>query len=291
MTQHIDSIHDAMLNAGITPPPVIHIDSTIHRFDIDRPGDKAGWYCFFDNNIPAGSFGNWKNGISETWCGRSKLSPVEREQFNRTIEQARKQRERQKQAEYKKASQKAASIWQSCHVAPAENLYLKKKDIHPHGVRVYKGNLVIPVTIDREITSLQFIGPDGSKKFLSGGRIKAGYFLIGVPEKQIFICEGFATGSTVHEETGKAVYCAFNAKNLTPVAQYVRSQHPDAEIIIAGDNDHHTKGNPGVTEAKRAAQAISGTWVVPVFAGLNASPKDTDFNDLQRLAGEASCPK
>lgn len=285
MIHYIDSIHDAMLNAGITPPPEIYFDGTIHRFDIDRPSDKAGWYCFYDNNIPTGSFGNWKTGVSENWCSRSKLSPVEREQRNRAIENARKQRAHQKQADYKKAAKKAVSIWQSIPGAPADHLYLKKKDIQPHGVKVYKGSLVIPVCVNNEITSLQFINSDGGKKFLSGGQVKAGYYLIGTAEKQIFICEGFATGATIYEETGQAVFCAFNAKNLTPVAKYVRAKYSGTDIIIAGDNDHHTDGNPGVTEANRAAQAVDGSWVVPVFTGLNASPKDTDFNDLKKLTG------
>lgn len=287
MMQYIDSIQSAMLSAGINPPPDIYLDSRIHRFDVDKPGDKAGWYCFHADNIPAGSYGNWKTGQSETWCSKDALTRSEHEEFIRIVNITRKQRDKQKQADQKKAEKKAQSIWQNCHVA-TDHPYLKRKGINPNGAKVnFSGALVIPVMVEGEITSLQFIHPDGSKKFLSGGKVKGGYFHIGdlIKPDIAYICEGFASGATVYEETGNPVFCAFNAKNLTPVANSVRANYPDAAIIIAGDNDHATQGNPGITEAKKAAAAVEGAWTVPIFTGLDYTSKDTDFNDLRRLTG------
>ena len=63
----------------------------------------------------------------------------------------------------------------------------------------------------------------------------------------------------------------------------MRKRHPNAEIILAADNDKWTDGNPGVTKAKEAALTIDGKLAIPEFKDLNTKP--TDFNDLQRQEG------
>lgn len=287
MIRYIDLIHSAMRSAGITPPRDIYLDGQLHRCDTDRLGDKAGWYIIYDDCIPTVVCGNWKTGQKEILCNKDALSLAEHQEYKRITEDARRQRDRAKQSDQRKAAKKANLIWESCHIA-TDHPYLKRKGINPNGAKVnFRGALVIPVRVKGKITSLQFIHPDGSKKFLSGGKVKGGYFQIGDLTKPdiAYICEGFATGATVYEETGKPVFCAFNAKNLTPVASFVRANYPDAAIIIAGDNDHATQGNPGITEAKKAAAAVGGVWTVPIFTGLNYTSKDTDFNDLKRLTG------
>lgn len=97
------------------------------------------------------------------------------------------------------------------------------------------------------------------------------------------ICEGFATGASIHEATGMAVLVAHSAGNLKAVAEALRAKHPDERILIAADDDWQTDGNPGLTKAGEAAQAAGATVVVPQFPerfeGL------TDFNDLHREFG------
>jgi putative DNA primase/helicase len=96
------------------------------------------------------------------------------------------------------------------------------------------------------------------------------------------IAEGFATAATLHEESGYRVYIAFTANNLMAVGRIVREKLPDAEIVFCADNDTKTPGNPGLTKATEAAQAISGSVAVPPLPG--------DFNDhaiyLKGLANE-----
>ncbi|NCN42690.1 hypothetical protein GW916_15745, partial [bacterium] len=75
--------------------------------------------------------------------------------------------------------------------------------------------------------------------------------------------------------------CAFNAGNLLPVAEVIRRQDPEAEIVIAGDDDQWTAGNPGRTKAEEGARAINGFYVFPEFRSLESKP--TDFNDLHVL--------
>lgn len=100
----------------------------------------------------------------------------------------------------------------------------------------------------------------------------------------MIVCEGFATGASIHEATGHAVVVAFDRGNLEPVAKALRKQYPDAALIVAADDDHMTDGNPGRTDAKAAALAVGGTVVVPLFPA-GRPDKATDFNDLHMMDG------
>jgi putative DNA primase/helicase len=115
------------------------------------------------------------------------------------------------------------------------------------------------------VHSLQTIAPDGNKMFMSGGRIKGCYFGIGKPKGALIVCEGFATGASIHECTGHAVAVAFNAGNLEAVAVALRIKYPDFKIIIAADDDHQTPSNPGLTKATAAFKAACASLAVPVF--------------------------
>jgi len=64
----------------------------------------------------------------------------------------------------------------------------------------------------------------------------------------------------------------------------LHAKYPALQIIIAADDDHLTAGNPGLTKARAAAQAVAGLVAVPDF-GSNRPDKATDFNDLHQIAG------
>jgi putative DNA primase/helicase len=140
-------------------------------------------------------------------------------------------------------------------------------------------------SLDNTLHGLQFISPDGSKKFKTG-TVKQGHFhLIGKPvDSTMIICEGYATGASIHQATGHAVLVAFDAGNLKPVAESIHKQRPQLKMIIAADDDHATDGNPGLTKATEAARAVGGSLASPSFP-VGRGPKDSDFNDLARLAG------
>jgi hypothetical protein len=67
------------------------------------------------------------------------------------------------------------------------------------------------------------------------------------------------------------------------VAKALREKFPPREIVIAADDDAWTDNNPGLTEAREAANTIGARLVVPRFKDTSTNP--TDFNDLQRLQG------
>jgi putative DNA primase/helicase len=122
----------------------------------------------------------------------------------------------------------------------------------------------------RELVSLQFIDANGNKRFLSGGKKKGCFSVIGKPSKaRLLICEGYATGASLHQELGLFVMVAMDAGNLEPVALAARRMFPDYEITIMGDNDANGIGQ---TAAIRAALAAGGKHLIPGTTGY-------DWND------------
>lgn len=286
--QAIDAFRAAIAAAGLGEPNIIP-DGKIHRFRAvgDKAGKLSGWYVLHLDRLPAGVFGSWRLGYSETWSSkdRDEMTQQERADFRALIEQAKRQQQAERDQQHRAAAKKAARMWDYATPADPEHPYLLNKQIKPHGIRQQGVGLLVPVMVAGRITSMQTIFPAGAKRFLSGGRISGGAYLIAdaVTRPEILIAEGFATGATLHEEIGAAVWCAFNAINLMPVAREVRRLHPSAEIVIAGDDDQWTEGNPGRTKARAAALAIGARLLMPDFTGLDLSSKPTDWNDLYRL--------
>jgi putative DNA primase/helicase len=296
----IGRFRDAISAAGINPPDVIEADGKLRRFPTNgKRGDDSGWYVLYGDGIPAGAFGDWRAGLEQTWrqdVGRE-LSLAEREAQRERIAVVRQQREAEEAQRHCKTRQRAADIWEQS-VAPTTNHpYLKRKGVAAHGLLMYRGDdltinglsckfaLVVPMRdATGELHSLEFIGLHGEKRFLPGGRIAACYFTIGTPNGRVCICEGFATGASVHEATGEAVAVASNASNLEAVARALREKMPEAQIIVCADDDYRTVGNPGLTKATEAARAIGGLVAIPDF-GADRPEGATDFNDLTRHRG------
>lgn len=169
---------------------------------------------------------------------------------------------------------------------PEEHPYLLKKGVLPCGVRwQQQGNRLLIQVCDFAgvIHGLQYIDATGEKRF-KPGTAKAGHFFTIAGSSTIVVCEGFATGASIHQATGATVLVAFDAGNLLTVAKAARKHHPESKIIIAADDDHATPENPGLAKATVAAQAVNGLLAVPLFTGDRES-KQTDFNDLHQAAG------
>ena len=50
------------------------------------------------------------------------------------------------------------------------------------------------------------------------------------------------------------------------MAAAIRSKFPGMKIMVAADDDRDTEGNPGITAATAAVQAVGGLLAVPDFA-------------------------
>ena len=281
----------AMSDHGLACPDPLIPDGEIHRYRV--PGDKAssknGWYVLYAGDNPTIVFGSWKTGekIQQSIKNSQDLSPLERKQYQQHITQAKEAAECERKKLQQATAVRAKSIWENATPAPSDHPYLTRKHIQPHGTRLSKGKLVIPAyDATGAIATLQFIGEDGTKRFLSGGAKTGNCFTIGEAVSTIYVLEGFATGASVYDATGTYTVVAFDAGNLKPVASRLRHEYPAAHIIIAADNDAHTEGNPGLTKAKEAAEAVKGSVLLPTFqAQITDGKPPTDFNDLFVLEG------
>ncbi|GAB4352065.1 MAG: DUF927 domain-containing protein [Methylohalobius crimeensis] len=286
----INQFREAILDAGFSPPEDIKPDGNLHRFSTNgKRKDASGWYVLHLDNVPAGAFGCWRAGMMQNWIadiGRS-LTPHEKKAHRAKLDRIREEREAEEVKRRMIATEKARQMWGRSKPAPADHPYLVKKRIKPHGVKIYRGSLLIPVRSGGMISSLQFIRKDGSKIFLSGGKMRGGYSTIGDFGENIeciCIAEGFATAASIHEATGHPVVIAFNAGNLKPVAEAIRAKHPGLPLIVCADDDFATEGNPGMAKAREAARAVDGVVVFPDF-GPDRPEKATDFNDLHQTRG------
>lgn len=275
MFDPVQQFRDAIQAAGLTPPDVIEVDGKLRRFASNgKRGDGAGWYLLFSDGIPAGCFGDWRTGFTQTWradIGRT-LTPAEEAAHRDKAQAMRREREAEEARRKVEAQTRAAAIWKAATPAPADHPYLTRKGIKAHGARLHKGALLIPMRANGTIHSLQFIGADGDKRFLTGGRVAGCYFSIGNTRDAAALCiaEGFATGATIFEATGYPVAVAFNAGNLLAVAKAMRDKFPDLPLILCADDDRQTPGNPGLTKATEAARAVGGLLVIPEFVGVTA---------------------
>jgi putative DNA primase/helicase len=276
---------DAMAAGGIAPadPGAIIADGELHRFRIegDKRGSRNGYFILHMDGIPAGHFGSWKHGVSQSWCAinRDSLTPEQREDNRRRMEASRKAAADLRAQQNRSAADRAAYIWDRAKPAPADFPYLVNKGIQPGIARIKGDVLVLPVTdVEGNMRSLQFIGEEGSKRFLTGGQKKACFIVVNDPDnaRRIMICEGFATGATLAEhDTTATVIAALDAGNLEPVALAIRGEHPTADIVIAMDFDE-----VGRAKGEQAARAIGAKALPPP---VNVPEWVTDWNDYAAL--------
>ncbi len=293
----IDGFRDAIVVSGLAAPDVILADGKLHRFSSNgKRGDDAGWYVLHLDGIPAGIFGDWRTGLSESWKTdvERKLTKQEAKAQRAKFDELRRERKAAEMREHEQAAKKAAAIWQAAPLATADHGYLVRKGIQPHATKVSSdGRLLVPMhDTAGKLWNIERIAAekptDGSadKKGLYLGRRTGCYFAIGSLKDAAVLCitEGFATGASIHEATGLPVAVAFNAGNLEPVAKVLRKKFPDLPIVICGDDDWKSDGNPGRTKGETAALAVGGIVVLPVFQG-DRPETATDFNDLHQAEG------
>ena len=282
----------ALIARDIVPPDTIVADGRLHRCNAAGArgrGDAA--YLLHLDGVPAGGMENWRDGRGwQTWrldLGRP-LTAAERDALRVRSQAADSQRRAEKARRHAFARERAERIWSKALPAPADHPYLATKQVAGHGVRAYRGTLIVPVhDVTGVLHGLQFIASAGAKRFLKDTAVQGHYLQIGDTGdsgealERICIAEGFATGASVHAATGYPVAVAFHAGNLASVALAIRGKHPRADIVVCADDDSNTPGNPGRTLARQAALAVGGRLAFPDFGP--ARPEDaSDFNDLHR---------
>lgn len=248
-------------------------DGVLHRYQVDgdKAGSRNGWYVLHLDEQPFGAFGSWKTGQSCTWtAGKPEtMTEAERKALAARMAAAKLARDAEQATVYAEARQRAHDLWEKAKPADGGHAYLVSKAVPAYGIKLLREQLVVPMRdVDGTLHSLQFIGKDGRKTFLTGGRKRGCYHAIGRPAAALCICEGLATGSTIYQATGHATAVAFDAGNLQPVAKALRQKFPLLTLVIAADNDTETPGNPGLTAARAAARAVGAALAVPVFRSV-----------------------
>ncbi|PNK67807.1 TOPRIM and DUF927 domain-containing protein [Hafnia paralvei] len=153
------------------------------------------------------------------------------------------------------------------------------------------GSLLLPLVDESgEVTAAQTITQQGEKRLLTGSSKRGAYHAINAPEtpQSILIAEGLATALTCHLiKPDELTVAAIDAGNLLPVAEVMRRKYPNAQIVIAADNDQQAesdrigdvKANTGKDAAEKAAKAVAGWVSIP--------PVDykADWNDYHQQHG------
>ncbi len=268
------------------------MDGQIHRVPlIGKPGGKDGAYCAFLDGVPAGWSQNYVTGEKSKFVS-SGVQLTEEEKAKQRAEHARKlqEREAKRQRDYDIAANNAKRVLNNSFEADKNHAYLQEKGIKPYIAKQNNyGQLVVPVqNIHGDIRGVQFIEENGSKKFLSGIEKKGNFALLSEEAKDVskaLVCEGFATGASLHEATKLPVVVAFDAGNLEEVSKALAEKYKGIEITVCADNDRYKDNNIGLECAKKAALAVGGKLAVPQFTKEEQARKLTDFNDLHKAQG------
>lgn len=218
---------------------------------------------------------------------------------------AKEERERQKAAQ-----ELANQIWNDA-TNTLDHVYLTKKQVGGYGLKTGKwplrtkygevyghadNTLLIPMRDAKGIiTSLQGVfselpkGYTQAKSYLRDGKKSGSWHMIGNigDGGVIAFCEGYATGATIRELTGWCVIVCFDRTNLITVAELMRPMTQGQDMVICADNDQFTEGNPGVTDAKKAANAVCGKVLIPTIPAATTENGYSDFNDLYATEGAA----
>lgn len=274
----------AMHRAGLTFNENIIADGDIHRFVTGKKGQKDGWYISFGL---AGAFGDWSRDIRGKWSlNKDGLSNQDKEKLREQLAKAQRIAEEERLRKQEETAALAMSKW-GTFSETGESPYLIKKKVDGVGVRFNNDFLIIPLRdVNGKLWSLQWIGTDGSKRFLPGGRKKSCFHHMGELKdgNPIYFAEGYATGASVHMATNQAIVVAFDAGNLDPVIEGLKRAYPHSPLIIAGDEDRWKENNTGRGKAEQAAQKYGCSLVFPQF-------KVTETKPFQRLAylGRVRC--
>lgn len=274
------------------------LDGKTHRVPLLSKNGRGldGAYCLHGDGIPAGWAQNHSTGEKIKLVATGVvLSPAERERQKAERAARLEQAERERAQARDAAAERCRGLWDSFEPA-GNHPYLEKKGVAAFGLRQDQGNLIIPLrNVDGDLRGIQAIGPDGQKSFASGMEKKGNFHLLGgdgkdLSQGEIILCEGYATGASLHMATGKPVAVAFDSGNLLSVAEALRSRYPNAAMTICADNDHAMKrdGKPynvGLEKARATAQAVNAKVIAPTFTSDEAARGLTDFNDLHQSRG------
>ena len=180
-----EAFRRSMIDRNLGPAGMIAIvsDGQIHRYRVegDKAGSRNGWYVLFADGVPAGKFGSWKTGETHTWCLKAHEELTEAEKLARAEQQKAAQQAREaEQHVWEETAAKVAAHWQNGREVSSDHSYVVAKGVTPKGARQLGEQLMIPFyDADGRLRTLQWIQPDGSKRYAGGGQKLGTYCAIG----------------------------------------------------------------------------------------------------------------
>ncbi|WP_324700509.1 MULTISPECIES: DUF927 domain-containing protein [Enterobacteriaceae] len=168
---------------------------------------------------------------------------------------------------------------------PGESAYLAGKGLPGFTYPILPDGTLLLVLMNEsgEDVAAQTITAEGEKRLLTGSAKKGSYHVINPAHssEMVIIGEGLATVLSVHlMRPDSLAVVAIDAGNLLPVAQVMRRKYPQAQIVIAADNDiKPDEPNTGKESAEKAAATVTGLVALP--------PGDhkADWNDYHQQHG------
>lgn len=325
-----------MTNCGLSvdASSICYDTGSVSRCHVEGRRGKPGWYRL--STMPIGNSryllvgafgvnsGAEHNGqkILLPSIARKKLTAEQIGAWKAKQENDIRAQEKKRLEEHERAARRSAKWWREC-LQTGTSEYLTRKGLpsgNLYGARISRsGNLVIQIQDTKGKTwGLQVVYSDPKikerkgrdKDFVPAGLAKKGHMaIIGSPVMSliVLVCEGFATGATLHEATGLPVIVAFDANNLVHAAKEVLKSWPHVSLLFCADDDYlqtcseckqfttvvdancmhcgqpHKKINSGVDQAKLSVLTIATSAIaIPDFPGDRPINRKgpTDFNDL-----------
>jgi len=292
-----ESIRAALPENGIEPANVdeflsLLADSEgqiIRTGTASKPRSKNLWgIAYHDRGLPVVVIaGDWATGAEMKWIAGNvdTMTPAEQRALKRRMAEAKRAREEEQARQWEARAATAVHRWHSAQPADPQHPYLLRKGIQPHRARQLGRDLaLLLVDFSGKAWSLQTIDEAGGKRLLAGGKKAGNFIVVDGPDypARVLVCEGFSTGCTLAEiDPAALVLAAVDCGNLQAVATGARNRWPDADLIVCGDDDRATPGNPGATAARAAALAAGARFALPDWPA--AAPVHlSDFNDLHQ---------
>lgn len=312
--------------APVNASEIRHTGGRWVDYRLEGDGRKKPHGAFRYTEEEGGAVGQFKDrriGETHTWASRApkEYSAEEKAAYKEKMQRLRDEDAKRRAEEHQEAAELARATWKAASPA-LDHPYLRKKGVKAHGAKMNaEGDLILPrYDFSGKLWGLQTIDQAGEKKYQFSAKTTGTMFPITEKEEDrsvIFITEGFATGASIREATGRMVIIAYDAGNLLAVAQGARKKYPGAHIVVAADNDQFSFKAPraeavrdikkeeiagddprwaewreagylfntGVEKGKAAAHAINGAVIWPDFLPEDSKSKPTDFNDYHKVYG------
>lgn len=285
-------------------------DCKPHRFSTNgKPTDKSGWYVMPSDSVVVA--GDWRTGRTVTLFANG----VKRDdpEAQAAIMRARMAYRAERQRVAAEAAEKASAMIATAKPLSRSHAYVERKMIASMPLvrsrlraKMLGDSIALDLrNVDGEIVGLQFIAPDGSKKFLTGTAKQGAWHwlmydrsfgglskrerevhLARINDQPIAVVEGWATGCAVAQMHGlDRVAVAFDAGNLKHVVDTLLQLYPFGKIVIFADDDdvNPSTGKAAGKAGAEAAKALNPDRVgihYPAWTGGVKPDGASDFADL-----------